>query len=329
MMAKENNEKNEMITPENQIADSTKLIREMFDFTVTKRQFDLIYAIISLVKPTDNEFKEYVISYHEVAKIINPKNPYTKVVEKDIEKAINEIMKSCFRIQTDKKKYYYHWVERAEEDQESKTVSFQLNKEVQQFYIQLNKGEYTVYLLKDLLALSTMFQANLFRWLCCNSGFSNGVEIDIEKAKLCFYGKEIETKTFIRRIESALKNINEKTNISATYEKIKLGKKITSLKFNIKNNYVKEKKESRSRTRTKGDIERSKEMWQICLDTQEKCSILEKKCEKTEKENMILKARLDEKSKLEEMVTESVQKEIKKSKKEQGKREIPKYDLFD
>lgn len=319
---------NNLINPEKQIAENTKLIREMFDFTVTKRQFDLIYAIISLVKPTDNEFKEYVLSYQEVAKIINPKNPYTDIVEKDIEKTIKEIMKSCFRIQTDETDYYYHWVEKAKNNKKAKTISFKLNCEVQQFYLQLNKGEYTVYLLKDLLALSTIFQANLFRWLCCNSGFYNDVEINIEKAKLCFYGKNIESNAFIRKVESALTIINKRTNISATYEKIKSGRKIISLKFNIKNNYIKEKK-SRSRAKTKADIEKNKEMWQICLDTEEKCRILEERYEKVETENMLLKARLEEKSKMKEMITESVQNEMKRNKENQRKSGIPKFDLFD
>jgi hypothetical protein len=51
------------------IAESTKLIRYIFDNNFTKRQLDMVYAIISLVKPTDDDFKTYHISYSAIGKI--------------------------------------------------------------------------------------------------------------------------------------------------------------------------------------------------------------------------------------------------------------------
>ena len=68
------------------IAESTKLIREMFDSNITKKQMDLIYVIISNVKPGDKEFQEYEISYKTIAKIMNQKNPYTKEVMDTVQK---------------------------------------------------------------------------------------------------------------------------------------------------------------------------------------------------------------------------------------------------
>lgn len=245
------------------IAESTKLIRNMFNNSLTKRQMDLIYAIISLVKPTDDKFEEYVISYEAIGKIFNPENPRTKIVLKDIEKATKGIMAKNFQMETDEEIIYYHYVEKATINKSNKSIKFKLNDEVKQFYIQLKKGEYTNYLLKDLLALSTTFQANLFRWLSCNAGFSNDVLIRIEDAAKCFYGKEIKSGDLIRKIDSALKVINERTNINATYEKQKQGQsgKIVGLKFTIENCYIKPQN-TRTNTKINKNQKQNLKMWQ-------------------------------------------------------------------
>ena len=138
-----------VLDTESKIAESNKLIREMFDFTVTKKQFDLIYAVISLVKETDTEFTEYKLSYGSIGMIFNPMNPRTEIVQSDIQKAIKSIMKSCFRIKEDEDtENYYHWVEMAKNKKKERYITFKINKEVQQFYLQLKKGSYTIYLLK-------------------------------------------------------------------------------------------------------------------------------------------------------------------------------------
>lgn len=63
------------------IAESTIMIREAFNYVATKRQLDLIYAIISLINKDDDIFKTYEISFKEIAKIYNPQNPRTKEVK--------------------------------------------------------------------------------------------------------------------------------------------------------------------------------------------------------------------------------------------------------
>lgn len=269
-----------VINPEGKIAESNKLIREMFDFTVTKRQFDLIYVIISLVTPSDTKFTEYKLSYETIAKIFNPKNPRTEIIQKDVEHVIKDIMNSCFRIKTENNiDDYYHWVEKAKNYKDKKYIVFKLNEEVQQFYLQLKEGEYTIYLLKDLLALSTLFQANLFRWLSSNGGFKNNVKISIDDAKVLFYGnKELTTKKLTVKLNSALDVINRKTNIEASYNQIKEGKKIAYLEFKIENNYklIEKLKPTKSPEQFVKEAQRKKAMWQENIEMKNKIMMLEK-----------------------------------------------------
>lgn len=268
------------ISIENKIAESTKIMSEMFSVSLTKRQMDLIYAVISLVKPTDTEFKEYVITYKQIAELYNPSNSRSKEIKKCVKDAINGIMDSHFDMVDGDEVVSYHWVEKCRNNDKKEIITFKLNKEVQQFYLKLNTGDYTVFLLKDLLELSSVFQANLFKWLTCKSGFSNAVPISIDDAKLHFYGKsDLKTSEFIKKIDSALEKINEKTNITASYEKVKSGKTITSLKFTIDNEYIKQKKPL-TPAQKKANDERSKAMWQENQELKEEIARLKAMYEK-------------------------------------------------
>jgi hypothetical protein len=172
------------------VAESTKLIRNIFDNNFTKRQLDMVYAIISLVKPTDDDFKTYHISYSAIGKIFNPQNPYCEVTVNDINLAVKDIMNKSFRIKTDKK--HYHYIEYAEVDEEERYIDFKLS----------------------------------------------------EDAKLRFYGDaSIRTADFTRKLDSAIKQINKKTNLDVSYQRVnKRGsRKIAVLRFTIKNKYKSEK----------------------------------------------------------------------------------------
>lgn len=268
-------EKIDEFNTERNIIESTKLIRKMFDNNFTKRQMDLIYAVISLVKPDDEEFKTYHISYKAIGKIFNPSNPDCSITINDIDKAVKGIVNKSFRMEDDENITYYTYVSKALINKEEKYIEFRLDKDVQQFYLKLQKGEYTSYLLKDLLKLSTIFQANLFRWLSCNSGFENTVSINIENAAMHFYGNDLQGKELIKKIDKALEVINEKTCIQATYEK-KRGAhgKIISLEFNITNNYIKPKK-IKTESQIKSDSEKNKAMWQENLEMKRRIAELE------------------------------------------------------
>lgn len=277
------------------IAESTLLIREAFDYVATKRQLDLIYVIISMIGKNDDEFKTYNISFDKIAQIYNPKNPRTKEIKKYVDEATNKIMDSHFQITEDGIIKKYHWVECCEINPKTETVVFKLSDKVKKFYIQLKENSYTVYLLKDLLALSTLFQSNLFRWLSCNSNFKNKVKINIEDAKRIFYGNEIETKTFIRKIDAALDVIRRKTNIDATYCKVKNGKVITALEFYIDNNYGVDFSlhPTKSDEQYMKEAKRRREMWKENIDMKNKIAEMEKEMEE-------MKAKLNDENKVTE-----------------------------
>ncbi len=242
------------------VAESSKLLREMVSTSTTKQQLDIIISIASLIKEEDNDFKLYKISYKELGKIINPANPRTKIVQNEIDSAVKNLMNSSFCIRTESLDLYYHWIEHVRVDKEEKVVYFKLSNDVKKFYLRLNSGK-TIYLLNDLLSLSTLFQANLFRWLASNCNFVNAVSISIEDAKLQFNGEEeIVTKKFIEKLDRALEKVNALTHVKANYEKIYEKKKLIRLDFYIDNLY--EKKEIKYfPSQIKANEDKKKNLW--------------------------------------------------------------------
>lgn len=129
-------------------------------------------------------------------------------------------MNKSFRIKTDKKTKHYY-IEYAEVNEEERYIDFRLNQDVKQFYLKLRKEEYTVFLLDNIIKLSTAFQLYLSKWLSCNSNFKNDVSITTDDAKLRFYcDTSIRIANFIRKLDSAIRMINAKKNLSVNYQRI-------------------------------------------------------------------------------------------------------------
>lgn len=221
------------------VVEKNDFITQMFENTATKAQMDLIWAVISMVKPEDTKFTTYKITYSDYAKILNPKSPDSSRTKKDIEFALKNIMQSYFRICTDKINFYYHWVDTAEDHKDEKFFLFRINDEVRDFYLQI-KDNKTYLLTRELNAMSTIFQANVYRWCKLKQGFENKVHIDLDEAIRIFYnGKYIEPRELTRRIKLALEKINSKTTLQVSFEIKKKNCKTVGYDFMIKNTYKK------------------------------------------------------------------------------------------
>ena len=94
--------------------------------------------------------------------------------------------------------------------------------------------------MQQKVAESTKLIRNIFD----NNFTKRQLDIYIEDAKLRFYGDaSIRTADFTRKLDSAIKQINKKTNLDVSYQRVnKRGsRKIAVLRFTIKNKYKSKK----------------------------------------------------------------------------------------
>ena len=160
--------------------------------------------------------------------------------KKNVINAIDCIMDCKFWIHEDGVHTCYHFVDKSQFDENKNIVSFKVSNEVAEFFLNL-KDSPTFYALKDMLALSTIFQANVFSWLSAERNKTKP-RIDIDTAKTIFNNeKEIQNKRFIAKLDDAIAAINRKTSLEVSYDKIVKGRKLIAIEFNIKNHYKKTK----------------------------------------------------------------------------------------
>lgn len=246
------------------IAESVELAKMIFSEDFTKKQLDLILAIIAMAKENDNEL-EYAIPFKEIAKIYNPKNPRSEIVKETVKEAVKGLMKSYFTVRNKEKKYtdYYHWIEKARISDNEETVYIKLSDDVKKFYLDLHKQS-LFYSIKNIINLRSLTEARIYHWAYSKKGFKNNVPISVEDAKILFLGREMRTAEFIRAIDTAIARINQKTDLNISYDKVCADKtnnqRITSLNFKIDCTFGKSIKE-RTPSQIKYDKKRNKELW--------------------------------------------------------------------
>lgn len=260
------------------IVESKKLATSIYADTLTKPQLDIVMCLISLINKNDDGFETYVIPANEILKILRPANPRTEEAKLLLRNTIIGLRKASFVLENEDELITFGWIDFAKYDKKMNTLTIRLSDEVKDLYIGL-KETGLIYQLKNMLVLSTVFQAKLYEWAYSKKNFNNDVPISIEDIKELFNKKDVRTADFISKyLNPAIKKINEKTDLYLEYEKIKADKenkkRITSLKFKISSNYERNTKK-RTESKIKADNKKKKKLWQENLDLQQKCEILE------------------------------------------------------
>lgn len=202
----------------------------------------LIRSAIMQVVAEDTELKPYVVKITELARLIeiSPSNMY-----RDIQEIIDDITENPVYVKEESngvlKKYIkIPWVARCEYE-EGTGIIIKLNEELKPYLLNLKK-HYTQYQLGEVLCMRSVYSIRIFELIF--SRIMNGsvpkrgckVVISIEELRACCdcLDKYPVFANFRERvIETAVKEINQKTFYSLEYNYIKKGKKVESIEFNI------------------------------------------------------------------------------------------------
>lgn len=225
------------------IAESKQTVNTMISL-MTKKEYDFILYLASLVKPNDKEFNTYEIPIKELLLFFDKNNPRKESTKKRVRDAINTIFEKKIKLY-DKKNYKEHWfciVEYCEYDHKKDTVKIRLSKFMEQFYIDIKEKHYTVYMLEEVLELRSITAARLYQWAYSKKDIKNEVPIFVDQAKMIFNNSpQITTKAFIQKLDAAIKEINCSTHLNISYKKIYCDpnkkNKMSSLSFSIQSNY--------------------------------------------------------------------------------------------
>lgn len=215
------------------VTKSNKLITCNYDLSLQEQK--IILTLASMVQPQDTEFKEYEFKIKEFIKLLDVKDQskYTELpkITKELKKKVFEIKEGTDIIQVS-------WLGGVRYKTKEGLLILSLDKGLKPYMLEL-KELYTSYKLENVLSLKSKYSIRIYEVLKSNL-FKKQVEIELEELKSMVGAKEkaysIYNNFKNRVLTKAQEEINSKTDISFECKEIKTGRKVTSIRFIIKQN---------------------------------------------------------------------------------------------
>lgn len=215
---------------ENWIYQSNRLIEASYTFTVLEQK--LIRLLASMIKKDDADFKEYTFKATDLSKALNI---HKRNIYRELDQITDKLMIRYIKIKNDDSETFKkrHLIKIA--DFENGILTMKIDEDMKDFYLKLNW--YTKYQLKNIMQFKSTYSFRLYELLKQyeNIGYRvlsiNNLRIilDISKDQ---YPKYANLKQKV--IKVAQNEINKNTDLYIEFEELKEVRKVTSIKFYIK-----------------------------------------------------------------------------------------------
>ncbi|MBL0687837.1 MAG: replication initiation protein [Sulfurospirillum sp.] len=198
----------------------------------TKLELDFIYSFISEIREEDKDFKKYSLSLSELQRKLN--KPFKT---RDIEPIFDTLMSKKFKVNNNKKLAIYNFFITMEFDKEKRLLSVKFSPDLKPHLLKLD--QYARGNLKYILEFKSMYSKRLYM-LIAQWKKRGTFKYKVEEIREVLAVPEVyDYGNFKRRVlKTAEKELFEKSNIYFEYEEIKIGKKVESILFIIKNKAI-------------------------------------------------------------------------------------------
>ena len=211
------------------VVKHNKLIEAQGRLTALEQK--LFLSVVAQVRVTDEDFKEYVITVDEMINSfgIDSTNVYRVAMD-----TANRIMDVPIRIKEGKKHLVTRLFSSAQYVDGKGYVSLRFDPSLKPYLLQLSE-QFTQYELRNVLEINSSHAIKIYELLKQYQKIKKRTfEIDELKLYLGIEGKYSVFKDFERRVlKVAKEEINSKTDIQIDYKKLKNGRKITRVEFEI------------------------------------------------------------------------------------------------
>lgn len=214
---------NQLVVKHNDLIQKSK-------YNLTATQQKLIAYVISLIKPTDKEFKKYEISIADFCELCGiDKNHFYN----EFTAIIDDLDSKSFWVKTDEKIYKFRWFLKAEYLYKKGKVRVILDDDMKKYLLELTQN-FSKYELYNILALKSKYSLRIYE-LFKSYAYQKKKEFDITELKeMLFATHYVNFKDFRNRVlDKAVNDINYYTDLSVSYETRMKGKKVVSIIFFI------------------------------------------------------------------------------------------------
>lgn len=223
-------EKNNIVTKSN------SLIEANYKTKLSLREQKIILYIVSKVEKDDEDFKTYTLPIKDFSQMMglegSPKYSELRKITEDLMSKVIEVVKK-----KESKVLQVHWMSSVEYNSEKGTIDFTFDPKLKPYLLQLQK-EFTSYKLQNVLALNSGYSIRFYELLKKWEKIKS-VEYTLEELRKRI-GTGLKYKEYsnfkLRIITPSQKELANKTDIKFSYEEIKKGRKVESLRFIISTN---------------------------------------------------------------------------------------------
>jgi len=221
------------------VTQSNNLIEARHMKPLSAREQKIILTMVSMIQPSDEDFKEYRISIQEFSEMLGLKGHAKYEEIKDVALRLQE--KTIF-IPDEYGFVTTNWVASQRYKEGEGVIELSFSPYLKPYLLQL-KNQFTSYKLSNILSLGSGYSIRLYElmkkwqhlgmWEC---------PVEELKPKLGAVAKShsaygnFKSKALLPAIEE----VNEKTDLHISFEELKIGRKIDRIKFSIKHSPEKE-----------------------------------------------------------------------------------------
>lgn len=230
-----------MLNEDSWICKDNRLVNASYKLNLG--ELKLILAISSMVNPLDKEFKDYIISIKDFAKLLDVNLSTNKNFYSRVKRASGVLLSKRVTIHEKDGDFQTVWLSGIKYYDNEGKVAVSFHPKLIKYYLQLQ--EYTKYRLKNITDLNSEYSLKLYEILKQYEKIGERI-YNVEELKK-FLGVENQYDRYYNLKKRILlvtqKEINEKTDIFFTFEELKEGRSIKAIKFYIKANNPKKIKQ--------------------------------------------------------------------------------------
>lgn len=216
------------------VTQGNNLIEARHKKPLTAREQKIILTMVSMIEPSDKDFKDYMISirdFHEMLGL-EGREHYT-----EIKSVVESLMTKVVEIPLEDKGWLMtHWVSTARYIDGSGVIQLRFAPELKPYLLQL-KTVFTSYKLNNILSLKSVYAIRLYelmkkwqqvaQWKCSIDSLREKLGASNKSYNL--YGN-FKNKILI----PAIKELNEQTDLFIRYTEVKKGRKVDAIEFIIR-----------------------------------------------------------------------------------------------
>ncbi|TWT26574.1 replication initiation protein [Planomicrobium sp. CPCC 101110] len=216
------------------VTQGNNLIEARHKKPLTAREQKIILTMVSMIEPSDKDFKDYMISirdFHEMLGL-EGREHYT-----EIKTVVESLMTKVVEIPLEDKGWLMtHWVSTARYIDGTGVIQLRFAPELKPYLLQL-KTVFTSYKLNNILSLKSVYAIRLYelmkkwqqlsRWECSIDSLRGKLGASNKSYNL--YGN-FKNKILI----PAIKELNEQTDLFIQFTEVKKGRKVDAIEFIIR-----------------------------------------------------------------------------------------------